>query len=152
MEEQLEAILSAHPRKREELIPILQEVQSAYSFLPEEAMRQIARHARVPESRVYGVATFYAQFRFTPMGRKHTMVCRGTACHVSGAQVILDEVESQLGIKEGGTTEDLEHSLETVACIGACSLAPCLMINNQVEANMTIDKVRALYQKVEEGK
>lgn len=152
MGEQLEAILSAHAKKREELIPILQEVQSAYSYLPMEALRKIARHTRLPESRVYGVATFYAQFRFSPMGRKHTMVCRGTACHVSGAQVILDEVESQLGIKEGETTADLEHSLETVACIGACSLAPCLMINNQVEANMTIDKVRSLYKKTEEGK
>ena len=146
MEQQLEAILADHPRQREELIPILQEVQAEYSYLPTAAMLDIARHTRMPESRVYGVATFYAQFRFTPMGKKHTMVCRGTACHVNGAERILEEVEDQLGIKEGETTEDLEHSLETVACIGACSLAPCLMINNKVEAKMTINKVRELYK------
>ncbi len=146
MEQQLEAILADHPRKREELIPILQEVQAEYSYLPTEAMLEIARYTGMPESRVYGVATFYAQFRFTPMGKKHTMVCRGTACHVNGAERILEEVEEQLGIKEGETTEDLEHSLETVACIGACSLAPCLMINNKVEAKMTINKVRELYK------
>lgn len=146
MEQQLKAILTAHPRKREELIPILQEVQAEYSFLPDEAMLAIAKHTRMPESKVYGVATFYAQFRFTPMGNKHTMVCRGTACHVNGAERVLEEVEDLLGIKEGETTEDMEHSLETVACIGACSLAPCLMINNKVEANMTLDKVRKLYK------
>jgi len=146
MSEPLQAILEAHPAKREEIIPILQEVQSAYSYLPDEAMLAIARHTRTPESRIYGIATFYAQFRFTPMGKKHTMVCRGTACHVNGAERILEEVEEQLGIKEGETTEDLEHSLETVACIGACSLAPCLMINNKVEAKMTINKVRKLYK------
>ena len=146
MEQQLEAILTAHPRKREALIPILQEVQAEYTYLPDVAMLEIAKHTRMPESKVYGVATFYAQFRFTPMGKKHTMVCRGTACHVNGAEHVLEEVEEQLGIKEGETTQDLEHSLETVACIGACSLAPCLMINNKVEANMTIDKVRKLFK------
>jgi len=147
MEEQLTAILSAHQRKREAIIPLLQQVQSAFSYLPEEALRKIARHTAVPESRVYGVATFYAQFRFTPMGKEHTMVCRGTACHVSGAARILEQVEEQLGIKEGETSSDLEHSLETVACIGACSLAPCLMINNRVEAKMTADKVKKLFPK-----
>lgn len=146
MNDQLKAILSTYPQKRDAIIPLLQEVQSKFSYLPNEAMLAIAKHTRVPESRVYGVATFYAQFRFTPMGRKHTMVCRGTACHVNGAERVLEEVETQLGIKEGETTADLEHSLETVACIGACSLAPCLMINNKVEANMTIDKVRKLYK------
>jgi len=146
MGEKLDTILSAHKRKREELIPILQEVQNEFSYLPQDALLEIARYTRIPESRVYGVATFYAQFRFSPMGKKHTMVCRGTACHVSGAERILEEVENILGIEEGETTTDLEHSLETVACIGACSLAPCLMVNNKVEAKMTIDKVRSLYK------
>lgn len=146
MEEQLKTILSTHPRRREELIPILQEVQAEFTYLPDDAMLAIAKHTRMPESKVYGVATFYAQFRFTPMGKNHTMVCRGTACHVNGAEHVLEEVEELLGIKEGETSADLEHSLETVACIGACSLAPCLMINNKVEANMTLDKVRKLYK------
>ena len=101
----------------------------------------------MPESHVYGVATFYAQFRFTPIGKKHITVCRGTACYVSGASRIVDEIEKHLGIKEGQTTEDMEYSLETVACIGACGLSPCIMINNKVEAKMTPRKIRELLAK-----
>jgi NADH-quinone oxidoreductase subunit E len=146
----LSAILAGCQGKKEELIPILQKVQGAYGYLPEAELRQIARFTRVPESRVYGVATFYAQFRFTPVGRKRVMVCRGTACHVKGARRILEEVEKQLGIKEGETTPDLEYSLETVACIGACSLSPCIMINRQVQARLTPRKVEQLYGKARE--
>ena len=107
----------------------------------------MARFAGVPESRVYAVATFYAQFRFTPIGKNHVMVCRGTACHVRGAPRILEEVEKHLGIKEGETTPDLEYSLETVACIGACGLSPCMMTNKKVEANLTPKKVAKLFAK-----
>jgi NADH-quinone oxidoreductase subunit E len=137
----LEAVLSSFDGRQEELIPILQRVQSQFGFLSEESMFEIARFTRVPESAVYAVATFYAQFRFSPIGKKHIMVCRGTACHVSGAPRILAELERRLGIKEGETTEDLEYSLETVACIGACGLAPCVMTNNRVEGKMTARKV-----------
>ncbi|MBI2505219.1 MAG: NADH-quinone oxidoreductase subunit NuoE [Candidatus Latescibacteria bacterium] len=147
MEERLSAILSAYQGKRDELIPILQKVQGAYGYLPEPEMLEIARFTRLPESRVYGVATFYAQFRFAPMGRNRVMVCRGTACHVKGAQRILEEVEKHLGIREGETTPDLEYSLETVACIGACSLSPCIMINRDVQARLTPKKVEQLYGK-----
>ena len=140
MEEQLHAILSSFGGRRHELIPILQQVQREFGYLREDAMREIARYVGVPESRVYAVATFYAQFRFTPIGRNHVMVCRGTACHVRGAPRILQEIEKQLGIKEGETTADLEYSLETVACIGACGLSPCIMINKKVEANLTPKK------------
>ncbi len=141
MEEALRAVFSSFEGKREELIPILQRVQEECGYLSEESMRRIARFARVPESQVYAVATFYAQFRFTPIGRTHVMVCRGTACHVRGAPQILDAIERKLGIKEGETTEGLEYSLETVACIGACGLSPCIMTNNKVEAKMTPKKV-----------
>jgi NADH-quinone oxidoreductase subunit E len=141
MEERLSAILSCYEGRAHELIPILQRVQREFGYLHEEAMRSIARFTRLPESQVYAVATFYAQFRFTPIGRKHVMVCRGTSCHVRGAPRILQEIEKQLGIKEGETTADLEYSLETVACIGACGLSPCIMINNKVEANLTPKKV-----------
>jgi NADH-quinone oxidoreductase subunit E len=98
---------------------------------------------------VYGVASFYAQFRFTPIGRQHIMVCRGTSCHVRGAPRILAEIERQLGIKEGETTADLEYSLETVACIGACGLSPCLTINKQVEAKTTPRRVAELLRKAD---
>ena len=144
MRERLEAIFASFEGKQEELIPILQQVQAEFGYLPQEAMLAIARFTRVPESGVYAVATFYAQFRFTPIGKNHVMVCRGTACHVRGAPRILETVESQLGIDEGETTEDGEYSLETVACIGACGLAPCLTVNRQVEAKMTPKKVAEL--------
>lgn len=140
MEERLKAILSSFEGRKHELIPILQQVQREFGYLQPEAMLAIARFVGVPESLVYAVATFYAQFRFTPIGKKHVMVCRGTSCHVRGAPRILQEIERQLGIKEGETTPDLEYSLETVACIGACGLSPCIMVNNQVEAKLTPQK------------
>jgi len=126
------------------LIPILQDVQAELGYLPEDAMLAISRFTGVPESQVYAVATFYAQFRFSPIGRNHVMVCRGTACHVRGAPRILEKIEKELGIKEGETTGDLEYSLETVACIGACGLSPCITINKQVEAKMTPKRVTEL--------
>ena len=106
MEQRLNAILSCFEGKEHELIPLLQQVQREFGYLPRETMRELAQFVGVPESRVYAVATFYAQFRFTPIGRKHVMVCRGTACHVRGAPRILQEFERQLSIKEGETTSD----------------------------------------------
>lgn len=147
MDERLGSIFSAYDGKREELIPLLQAVQAEFGYLPDEGMLAIARFAGVPESQVYAVATFYAQFRFTPIGRNHVMVCRGTACHVQGAPRILEEIEHQLGIKEGQTSDDLEYSLETVACIGACGLSPCIMNNKKVEAKLTPKKVARLFRK-----
>jgi NADH-quinone oxidoreductase subunit E len=141
MSDGLKEIFSAYEGRRDELIPILQKVQETYGYLPEESIGAIARFARVPDASVYAVATFYAQFRFTPIGRNHIMVCRGTACHVRGAPRILEKLEEQLDIEEGETTEDQEYSLETVACIGACGLSPCVTINKQVEAKMTPKRV-----------
>ncbi len=145
--QELGAIFAGCEGKREEIIPLLQRVQEQHGYLSPEAMSAIARFTRVPESAVYGVATFYAQFRGTPIGRRHVMVCRGTACHVRGAPRILDAVEKVLGIKEGETTADREYSLETVACIGACGLSPCVMINKQVQGKLTPSKVVELFGK-----
>ncbi|MBT3669135.1 MAG: NADH-quinone oxidoreductase subunit NuoE [Chloroflexi bacterium] len=145
MQIDLESVFSGYSGKREEIIPILQDAQEKLNYLPKEAMRKIAKFVRVPESSVYAIATFYAQFRFKPMGKNHVMVCRGTACHVNGATRVLEEVEEQLGISEGETREDMEYSLETVACIGACSLAPCMMINKDVEAKINKKKVAKIF-------
>ena len=145
MEKQLYLILSSFKGKKDELIPILQRVQEEIGCLPEQLMLEIARFTGVPESRIYAVATFYAQFRFTPIGRNHVIVCRGTACHVRGAPRILEEIEKILGITDGETTEDMEYSLETVACIGACGLSPCIMINKKVKAKLTPKKVAKLF-------
>jgi NADH-quinone oxidoreductase subunit E len=147
MNELLTKIFTQFHWKNEELIPLLQKVQEEVGFLSEESMREIARFTRVPLSRVYGVATFYAQFRFKPKGKNHVMLCRGTACHVKGAARIMDEIEKQLKIKEGETSVDQNYSLESVACIGACSLAPCVMINNKVEANLSPQKIEKMFLK-----
>jgi NADH-quinone oxidoreductase subunit E len=145
MEERLSAILAPYKGRKDKLIPILQQVQGEYGYLPEETMAAIAKVTGLPESRVYAVASFYAQFRFTPRGKHSVMVCRGTACHVRGAKKILEETERHLGIEEGQTTEDLEYTLETVACLGCCALAPCVMVDEEVEAKLTSKKVAELF-------
>lgn len=147
MQAQLAAILSRFRGSEDDLIPLLQAVQSEFGYLPADAMLAIARFVRVPEARVYGVATFYAQFRLSPIGRRHVLVCRGTACHVRGAPKVLEEIERLLNIREGETTEDMEYTLETVACIGACGLSPCLMIDRKVEGKLTAKKLEALFKK-----
>ena len=147
MDENLTTVFSTFEGQPSELIPLLQAVQEELGYLSDESMLAIARFVGVPESQVYAVATFYAQFRFSPIGRNHIMVCRGTACHVRGAPRILEELERQLKIKEGETTDDLEYSLETVACIGACGLSPCIMANNKVHAKLTPKKVAKLFAK-----
>ena len=103
-------------------------------------MLQVARFLQIPESTVFGVGTFYAQFKFFPTGKKKVRLCRGTACHVRGAPRILEEVEKYLGIKQGDTTDDLEYSLETIACFGSCALAPVMVVDDNVYGRMTPKK------------
>ena len=143
--EQLGDILSQYNGESGDLIPILQEAQERFGYLPGEVMAGIAKFLQLPESNVFGVATFYAQFKFTPIGKRIVKVCRGTACHVRGGARILNEVERQLGITPGETTDDLEYSLETVACIGACALAPTMVIDDEVQRKMTPKKVAGLF-------
>ena len=145
IKEQLDDILSQYDGESGDLIPILQEAQERFGYLPGEVMQWIAKFLRLPESNVFGVATFYAQFKFTPTGKRIVKVCRGTACHVRGGARILNEVERQLGIKPGETTNDLEYSLETVACIGACALAPTMVMDDEVQRKMTPKKVAGLF-------
>jgi len=144
---ELANVLDPYSGSQEELISVLQDVQERFGYLPKEAMFEVSKFLGIPESRVYAVASFYAQFRFTPMGKNTVMVCRGTACHVKGAPRILDEFKRELGIDENETTEDKEYTLETVACLGCCALAPCAMINDEVAANLTPKKVKSLFQK-----
>lgn len=147
VKENLNDILSRYEGRQDELIPILQEVQAQLSYLPSAAMLEVARFLRLPESAVFGVSTFYAQFKFSPTGRKKVRLCRGTACHVRGASRILEEVEKQLGIKPGETTEDLEYSLETIACFGSCALAPVMVVDDAVYGRMTPRKVSSILGK-----
>ena len=143
----VDEVLSAYNGDRGELILLMQEVQAKLGYLPNRAMLQIARFIKVPESQVFGAASFYAQFRFVPAGRRRVMVCQGTACYVRGGAKVLEEVEKRLGIKPGDTTSNLEYSLDTVACIGACALAPTLMINKDTHGRLTQKKVGELFPK-----
>jgi len=141
IEEQLDEILSRHTGDSSELITVLQEAQEGFGYLPEEVMVRIAKFLRLPASTVYGVVTFYAQFKFTPIGKRVVKVCRGTACHVRGGADILREVEKRLGIKSGETTDDLEYSLESIACFGSCALAPVVVVDKTVYGRVTKKKV-----------
>lgn len=147
MNKELVEVFSLFDGKEEELIPMLQKVQDIVGFLSEEMMLEIAKFTKVPESKVFGVASFYSQFRFNPVGKTNITVCRGTACHVRGSGRILDNIEKTLGISEGEVTDDMKYSIETVACIGACGIAPCIMINKKVHAKMTPKKSNEIFVK-----
>jgi len=148
MREQIEMVFSGFESIEAELIPVLQAVQGELGYLPEEAMLEIARFLSVPESRVFGVASFYEQFRFTPIGRNHIMVCRGTACHVKGAPRILEEVERLTGVPEGQTSKDLEYSVETVACVGCCGLAPTMVVNKETHGRVSVKKIKKILKAI----
>ncbi len=123
------------------LIPILQAVQEAYGYLPRQALEYVSVKQKVPFSRVFGVATFYAQFHLEPRGRYIIRVCQGTACHVRGGAKIMQALKDELNLEVGGTSEDLKFTLESVACIGACGLAPVIMINNDTYGRLTTEKI-----------
>ena len=127
--------------KKKFLIPVLQEAQDEYGYLPEEVLKRIADFLELSLSEVYGVVTFYTQFHLQPRGKNIIRICMGTACHVRGGSQILNEMEEQLGISSGETTDNLKFTLETVACIGACGLAPVIMINDETYGRLTTDKV-----------
>jgi len=132
------------------LIDILQDVQEQYGYLPDLEMQNVAKHVGIPVSRVFGVATFYNQFRFQPLGKYVVKVCRGTACHVKGSLDILTTLENELGIKAGQTTKDLAFTIETVACIGACSIAPVIAVNEEFHGGLTtksLVKILSTYRK-----
>lgn len=145
VKEQLDSILSQYDGDSADLIPILQEAQGRFGYLPKEVMQGIAKFLRLPESTVYGVSTFYAQFKLTPTGKRIVKVCRGTACHVRGGARILNQVARWLGVQPGETTDDMEYTLETVACIGACALAPNIVIDSETYGRMTTKKLAEIF-------
>ena len=141
----IQDVLKRYPDAgRDQLIPILQDVQEADGYVSEAAVRAIGQHLKVSANKIYGVATFYNQFRFHPIGRFHVQVCRGTACHVLGSLAVLNALTQTLAIQPGQTTRDGLFSLEVVACIGACGLAPVISINGEFHAAMTQEKVEKL--------
>lgn len=137
-------ILKSRPRERGKLIPILQEVQAQFGYLHREAMLKVADFLDIPESEVYSVATFYNQFRFVPPGKHQLKVCLGTACQIKGGRIILESWQRELGIDEGETTADREFSLERVACVGCCAMAPVTVVDDGVEGRVSPTRVKGI--------
>lgn len=131
------------------LIPVLQTAQAHYGYLPAPVLEAVARRLDVPLSTVYGVVTFYAQFHLTPRGRHTIRACQGTACHVKGSKAVLNAVQRTLGVKPGETTDDLRFTLETVACLGACFLAPTMLVDDQYFGNLAPRNVESVLEQFE---
>ncbi len=140
-EVKLEEIIACHKGSKGALIPILQEAQGVYGYLPEHVIKHISQALRIPVAKVYGVVTFYAQFRLTPIGRNVISICLGTACHVRGGAKVLEAIEKEAKIKDGETSEDGRFTLEIVNCIGACGLAPVISINSNVHGRLVADQI-----------
>lgn len=142
-------ILREYPENgRSNLIPILQEIQERQGYLSPEAVKEVGEYLSLPTSKIFGVATFYNQFRFEPKGKYHIQVCRGTACHVLGSATVLEELEKTLKIKAGQTTRDGLFSLEVVACIGACGLAPVISVNGEFHARVTAASIHQIIEQL----
>ena len=146
METKIESILDKYQRKGGFLVPILQDIQAEYSYLPKEALIQVSQSLGISLSQVYSVATFFKAFSLKPRGRHLINVCLGTACHVRGAVRILEQIERELGINRGETTENLKYTLETVNCVGACALGPIVIVDGEYSGQMKTDKVKPLLQ------
>jgi NADH-quinone oxidoreductase subunit E len=149
IEERTKEIVLPWKKRRGSTIPVLQEVQKEFGYLPEDALMVVSREMKIRPSELYGVATFYSQFHLNPRGRHIIRVCRGTACHVRGSLAILDRLKKTLQVEENGTTEDLRFTLEPVACLGACGLAPVMMVDEDTHGRLTPDKVMEILNSYE---
>ena len=147
MQEQTSKALSGFEGKTNEVIPMLQAVQNEIGYLPEEAIRDIADIIGIPESKVYGTATFYSQFYFSPRGKRTIKVCLGTACHVRGGMQVMEALEREMGINAGETTQDFKFSLERVNCVGSCALAPVVMVDDDVFGRLVPKQAKEVLEK-----
>jgi NADH-quinone oxidoreductase subunit E len=147
MQNQLAEIFKEYKGEKGVVIPILQKVQKELGFLSKEAISEIAKFCRMSDNEIFGIASFYAQFRFTPRGKHIIKVCLGTACHVRGGEQIMNAVENKLGIERGNITEDHKFSLERVACFGSCALSPIMVIDSDVYGRLTPTKVKNILTK-----
>jgi len=144
LEGALQDLLAQYRDQKGALIPVLQEAQNIYGYLPKEILERIAKELRLPFSKVFGVVTFYAQFHLKPRGRNIIRVCLGTACHVRGGARVFDAIQTHLGVSDGETTGDLRYTLETVACLGACGLSPCMMVNDETHGRLTPERATGI--------
>ena len=150
VEKALSEIQTEFEGRSDELIPMLQRVQRTLNYLPERALVEIAHLTRLPTATVFGVATFYEQFRFHPAGKHIIRVCRGTACHVRGSDRILEDIETRFQLAPGGTSDDRLFTLETVACFGSCALAPVVLVDDSVKGRMNPAKTREALEGIQE--
>lgn len=148
----IDEIIAQTTNRKGALIPVLQKVQRAYGYVPEESIERIADGLHVYPADVYGVLTFYSQFKLKPRGEYIVKVCCGTACHVKGSDRIAEDIINKLNVAVGDTTEDRRFTLEKVACVGACALAPVIIVNEDVHAKMTADDTRKMINSLQKGK
>ena len=145
--QQLAEVIAKYKHDKSNLMTVMQEAQAIYEYLPIEVQNEIAKGMDVPLEKVYGVATFYAQFSLTPKGQYHISVCLGTACYVKGSGILMEKLETLLGIPNGGITEDLKFSLDATRCIGACGLAPVLTIGEDVYGRLEPSQLEGILKK-----
>jgi NADH:ubiquinone oxidoreductase subunit E len=142
MEKTLEKILAAHLQDNSNILSILQDVQENFNYIPENAVTWLSKNLNIPASRLFGIITFYDQFHLKPRGENVITVCRGTACHVNGSERLINRLLLELDIPPGeDTTDDLKFTVEKVNCVGACSIAPVVVLNKKVQGKMTFDKL-----------
>ncbi len=144
-----DAIIEQFLGKKGMIIPALQKLQDEYGYLPRPAVERMAKRMRIPSSKVYGVITFYAQFKLSPRGKYIIRVCKGTACHIQGSPKIAERIQEILQVEDGETTPDLKFTLEEVACIGACALAPVMMINDDPHGRLSPDRIKEILDSYE---
>jgi len=149
IEKEMKEILEKHPKQKDSLIAILNEVQEKYGYIPKSSQMEISKYLDMPMAEIYGVITFYSRFTTSPKGKYNIAVCLGTACFVKGSQSILDRLKERLKISGGETTPDGKFSIDEVRCVGACGLAPVFMVNDEVYGNATVKMVDEVLDKLE---
>jgi NADH-quinone oxidoreductase E subunit len=153
MDETIERILQKYPAgKKESLIPLLQDIQKEEGRLSDATLNKVSRHMNIPLNKIYGVATFYDQFRFEKKGQYHIQICKGTACHLFNASTFQFEIEKLLQVKVGQTTKDGKFSLEIVNCLGACSNSPVISLNGVPHGNLSIERLQKIFSKIKDNK
>lgn len=148
-EKDLSQIFTGYKEEEGEIIPLLQRAQEKLGYISEEAIEQISKFLKISENQVYGIASFYSQFRFYPPGKNSIKVCLGTACHVRGGQILCEAVQRELGVIPGQTTQDRKFELQRVACLGCCALAPVVQVNEEIHSRMTVIRLKSILDKYE---
>jgi NADH-quinone oxidoreductase subunit E len=146
----IDSIISKHNMRQGNIMPILQEIQSSYGYIPSVAVHRISENLNVSVSEIYGVATFYSQFKLRPVAKNVVKVCHGTACHLNGAERVSSAITKATGAKEGENSPDGLFTVEKVACLGCCSLAPCVMVNEEVHGRLNADEINKVIDKCKE--